>query len=80
MELRIIVFNKEIIIQKLSSNKNIMNEIPKSGKTDCLTNKGEENSIFEKVTEYQNLSKKIFSIMGRALTRLTKTKITSTNN
>ena len=57
-----------------------MNEIPKSGKTDCLTNKGEENSIFEKVTEYQNLSKKILSIMGRTLTRLTKTKITSTNN
>ena len=26
-----------------------MNEIPKSGKTDCSTNKGEENSIFEKL-------------------------------
>ena len=42
MELRRIVINKEIIIQKLSSNKNITKEIPINDKTDCSTNKGEE--------------------------------------
>ena len=54
MELRRIVINKEIIIQKLSSNKNITKEIPKNDKTDCLTNKGEEYSFCESVTECQN--------------------------
>ena len=39
MELRRIVVNKEIIIQKLSSNKNIRKEIPKRNKTDYLTKK-----------------------------------------
>ena len=42
MELRRIVINKEITMQKLSSNKNITKEIPETDKTDCLTNKGEE--------------------------------------
>ena len=45
MELRNIVINQEIIIQKLSSNKNITKEIPKNDKTDCPTNKGEEYSF-----------------------------------
>ena len=54
MELRRIVINKEIIIQKLSCNKNITKEIPKNGKTDCSTNKGEEYSFCESVTECQN--------------------------
>ena len=54
VELRRIVINKEIIIQKLSSNKNITKEIPKNDKTDCLTNKGEEYSFCESVTECQN--------------------------
>ena len=54
MELRRIVINKEIIIQKLSCNKNITKEIPKNGKTDCSTNKGEEYSFYESVTECQN--------------------------
>ena len=39
MELRRIVINKEIIIQKLSVNKNITKEIQKNEKTDCSTNK-----------------------------------------
>ena len=54
MELRRIVINKEIIIQKLSSNKNITKEIPKYDKTDCSTNKGQEYSFCESVTEWQN--------------------------
>ena len=54
MELRRIVINKEIIIQKLSCNKNITKEIPKIGKTDCSTNKGEEYSFCESVTDGQN--------------------------
>ena len=54
MELRRIVINKEIIIQKLSCNKNITKEIPKNGKTDYSTNKGEEYSFYESVTECQN--------------------------
>ena len=35
MELRRIVINKEIIIQKLSSNKYVTKEIPKNDKMDC---------------------------------------------
>ena len=54
MELRRIVINKEIIIQKLSSNKTITKEIPKNDKTECSTNKGEEYSFCESVTECQN--------------------------
>ena len=54
MELRRIVINKEVIIQKLSANKNITKEIPKNGKTDCSTNKGEECSFCEIVTECPN--------------------------
>ena len=54
MELRRIVINKEIIIQKLSSNKTITKEIPKNDKTECSTNKGEEYSFRESVTECQN--------------------------
>ena len=43
MELRRIVINKEIIIQKLSSNKNITKKYQKITKRmDCSTNKGEE--------------------------------------
>ena len=42
VELKRIVFNKEIIIHKLSSNKYITKEIPKIDKTDCSTNKCEE--------------------------------------
>ena len=54
MELRRIVINKEMIIQKLSANKNITKEIPKNGKTDCSTNKDEEYSFCEIVTEIPN--------------------------
>ena len=54
MELRRIVINKEIIIQKLSANKNITKEIPKNEKTDCSTNKDEEYSFCEIVTECPN--------------------------
>ena len=57
MELRRIVINKEIIIQKHFSNKNITKEIPKNYKTDCLTNRAEEYSFCESVTECQNSSK-----------------------
>ena len=45
MELRRIANNKEIILQKLSSNKNLTKEILKNDKTDCSTNKGEEYSF-----------------------------------
>ena len=79
MELRRIVINKEIIIQKLSCNKNITKEIPKNGKTDCSTNKGEEYSFCESVTECQNPPKENIH-KKKTLSRLTKTKITSTNN
>ena len=57
MELRRIVINKEIIIQKLSFNKNITKEIPKTDKTDCPTNKGEEYSFCESVKECPNSPK-----------------------
>ena len=53
-ELRRIVNNKEITIQKLFSNKNITKEIPENDKADCLTNKGEEYSFCESVTECPN--------------------------
>ena len=42
MELRRIVINKEIIIQKLSSNKNIKKYQKITKRMDCSTNKGEE--------------------------------------
>ena len=54
MELRRIFINKEIIIQKLSANKNITKEIPKNEKADCSTNKDEEYSFCEIVTECPN--------------------------
>ena len=54
MELRRIVINKKIIIQKPSSNKNITKEISKNDKTDCPTNRGEEYSFCESVTECPN--------------------------
>ena len=54
MDLRRIVINKEIIIQKLSSNKNMTKEIPKYDKTVCSTHKGQEYSFCESVTECQN--------------------------
>ena len=55
--LRRIVINEDIIIQKLSSNKNIAKKISKNDKTDCWTNKGEEYSFCESVTECQNSTK-----------------------
>ena len=54
MELWRIVINKEIIIQILSSNKNMTKEILKNDKTECSTNKGEEYYFCESVTECQN--------------------------
>ena len=57
LELRRIVINKEIITQKLSSSKSINNEKPKNDKTDCWTNKSEENCICENGTECQNPTK-----------------------
>ena len=79
-ELRRIVNNKEITIQKLFSNKNITKEIPENDKADCLTSKGEEYSFCESVTECSNPANENVSIAKKTLTRLTKTKITSTNN
>ena len=79
MELRRIVINKEIIIQELSSNKNVTKEIPENDKTDCSTNKDEEYSFCESVTEYQNPPKENIH-QKKTLSRLTKAKITSTNN
>ena len=80
MELRRIISNKEIIMQKLSSNKKIMKKIPKNDKTDCSTNKGEEYSFCESVTECPNPSKENIIHQKKTIIRLTKTKITSTNN
>ena len=55
MELRRTVINKEIIIQKPSANKNITKEIPKKNeKADYSTNKDEEYSFCEIVTECSN--------------------------
>ena len=70
MELKRIVINKEIIIQKLSSNKNITKKIPKNDKTDFLR----KCYRMSKSTERKHPSKK------KTLSRLTKTKIASTNN
>ena len=53
-ELRRIVVNKEITIQKLSSNKHITKEIPKNDKIDCPTNKDEEHTFCESVSECLN--------------------------
>ena len=57
MVLRRIVINKEIIIQKPSSVKNITKEISKNDNTDCPINKGEEYSFCEIVTECQSPTK-----------------------
>ena len=65
VELRRIVINKEIIIQKLSSNKNIMKEIPKYDKTDCPTNEGDQYSFCKSATECQNPAKEnIYQKLG----------------
>ena len=77
--LRRIVINEEIIIQKLSSNKNIAKKIPKNDKTDCSTNKGEEYSFCGSVKECQNPTKESMH-KKKTLNRLTKTKRISTNN
>ena len=78
MELRRIVINKEVIIQKLSCNKNIK-EIPKNGKMNCSTNKGEEYSFCKSVAEFQNPPKGNIH-QKKTLSRLTQTKITTTKN
>ena len=57
MELRRIVIKNQIITQELSSKKNITKEIPKNDKTDYPTNKREEYSFCQSVTECQNLPK-----------------------
>ena len=54
MELRRIVINEEVIVQKLSSNKNITKGIPKNVKTDCSTNNGKEYFLCKIVTECPN--------------------------
>ena len=79
MELWRIVINKEIIIQILSSNKNMTKEILKNDKTECSTNKGEEYYFCESVTECQNPPKENIHKKKR-LSRLRRMKITSTNN
>ena len=79
MKLRSIVINKEIIIQKLSANKNKAKEIPKNEKTDCSTNKDEEYSFCEIVTECPNPPneniihhKKDFNQVGKNETNINK--------
>ena len=49
-KLKRIDISKDIIIQKLSSNKNITKEIPKPGKTDCSNNTG-RNALSTKDVE-----------------------------
>ena len=80
MELRRLVINKEKVIQKVSSKKNITKEIPKKDKTDYPTNKDEEYSFCKSVTEYPNPPKENIHQKKRTLSRLTKTIVTSTNN
>ena len=57
MKLRRIVINKNMAIQKPSSNKDITKEIPQNDKMDCSTNKGEEYSFCESVTVCPNQPK-----------------------
>ena len=52
--MRKIAINNKIIIQKLSSNKNITKEIPENDKTVCSANKDEEYSFCEIVTKCSN--------------------------
>ena len=74
MELRRIVINKEIITQKLSSNKNLTTK-----RIVRLTNM---RNIFsaKKLQNVRIHQKKALSITDKALIRLTKTKIKSTNS
>ena len=74
MELKRIAVNKEVIIRKLPSNKYITREITKNDKTDCSANEGES------VTECPNLPIENIIHQKKTITRLTKTKIASTNN
>ena len=59
MKLIAIPIIKEVMIQKLSSNKNVNNKQPKfkKKKLDFLTNKGEEISTCQRVVECNNLQK-----------------------
>ena len=79
MELRRIVINKEIIIQKLSSNKNITKEIQNMTKRIVQLIKV-KNNLSAKVLQNVKIHQKKTSIKKKRLSRLTKTKITSTNN
>ena len=74
MDLKRIPINEEVIIEKLPSNKYITREITKNDKTDCSANEGES------VTECPNLPIENIIHQKKTITRLTKTKITSTNN
>ena len=74
MDLKRIPINEEVIIEKLPSNKYITREITKNDKTDCSANEGES------VTECPNLPIENIIHQKNTITRLTKTKITSTSN
>ena len=54
--------------------------MPENDKIDCSTNKCEEYSFCESVTECPNPPNENISITKKTLTRLTKTKTISTNN
>ena len=54
MGLKRIHIIEEVIIQKLSSNKNITKEITKTDKTDCSTNTG-GNTLSKKDVRIQNV-------------------------
>ena len=64
MELRRIVISKEIIIQKLSSNKNITKEISKNDKMDCPTNDG--NTFTEKLLQNAKIHQKKICIKKKS--------------
>ena len=74
MDLKRIAINEEVIIEKLPSNKYITRDKTKNDKTDCSANEGES------VTECPNLPIENIIHQRNTITRLTKTKITSTNN
>ena len=72
MVLRRIVINKEIIIQKPSSVKNITKEISKNDNTDCPINKGEEY-FSAKLLQNVKVQQKKTAIKKKTLGRLTNT-------
>ena len=73
MELRRTVINKEIIIQKLFSNKNITKEIPKNDKTDFRLTKM-KNTLSAKVLQNVQIYQKKTSIKEKDSVQIDKSE------